>query len=437
MMAQPKAEPDSFHEKFEELYAQLSNDPLKSVRSKAWDHYLELGLPTKRHEAFKYLRLRSLYQNEFVPSIEARIEKESMDPFVYPECRNSLIVFVNGYFHPELSQIQALPKKAVLSSLPESLNTFGTFLSHQWAKSIKEETDSFAALNAALHPKGAFLYIPPKTVMDCPIQILHIVDAGSEKMFLMPRLHIFAGAQCEAQLYSSQGVISGRKYAVNMAVDWTIEEEAHINYVQNSWEISPEAWFFDAARATLKRNSTFHSVNTTSGSATVRYDYRVALAGENSEALLNGVWMLSNNKEAHTHVIVDHQAPHCRSMQLFKGVLNDASHSSFEGKILVRQPAQKTEAFQLNNNLLLSDHAAADSKPNLEIFADDVKASHGATVGQLDAEQLFYMKTRGFDEADAKNLLIQGFCQEVLDKIILKSLSKVLSERAGSYIKRG
>ncbi len=169
---------------------------------------------------------------------------------------------------------------------------------------------------------------------------------------------------------------------------------------------------------------------------TVRTDYHVILAGENAEALLNGVWMLADKREAHIHIFIDHQAPQCRSYQLFKGVLNDFSRSSFEGKIMVRQAAQKTEAFQLNNNLLLNDHAHADSKPNLEIFADDVKASHGATVGQLDIEQLFYMKTRGFPEEEAKNLLIYGFAEQVIQMIPLESLRNSISERVARYIRK-
>lgn len=144
--------------------------------------------------------------------------------------------------------------------------------------------------------------------------------------------------------------------------------------------------------------------------------------------------MLADKREAHTHIFMEHQAPHCRSFQLFKSVLNDFSRSSFEGKIMVRQAAQKTEAFQLNNNLLLSDHAHADSKPNLEIFADDVKASHGATVGQLDIDQLFYMKTRGFSDQAAKNLLIFGFCEQVVEMITLPSLREEISARTRHYL---
>ena len=154
----------------------------------------------------------------------------------------------------------------------------------------------------------------------------------------------------------------------------------------------------------------------TEGAKTVREDYKIALNGENGEADLNGLWVLKEKNECHVNVMIEHVAPHCRSNQLFKGVLDDFARSSFEGKIWVRKEAQKTDAFQLNNNLLLSDHANADSKPNLEIFADDVKASHGSTMGQVDEEQLFYLKTRGFSKEVAEKFLVRAFCQEVLQK---------------------
>jgi Fe-S cluster assembly protein SufD len=147
--------------------------------------------------------------------------------------------------------------------------------------------------------------------------------------------------------------------------------------------------------------------------------------------------MLNEKRESHIHVLIDHQAPNCRSFQLYKGVVNDFSRSSFEGKILVRQAAQKTDAFQLNNNLLLSDRAHADSKPNLEIFADDVKASHGATVGQLDEEQLFYMQTRGFSKAEAQNMLVYSFSKELLDMIPIESVVNSMNARAKKYLNRG
>jgi Fe-S cluster assembly protein SufD len=180
----------------------------------------------------------------------------------------------------------------------------------------------------------------------------------------------------------------------------------------------------------LKRSSRFEAWNVLSGGQLSRFSSRISLNGENGEALLQGIWMLNENHQAHTHVVMDHHAPHCHSLQKFKGVMADISQASFEGKILVRQPAQKTEAYQLNNNLILGDHAIAYSKPNLEIFADDVKASHGATVTQIDEEQLFYLNSRGIGSSDAKKLLVQGFCREIIDQIPFTSLR----EQGGRHV---
>ncbi len=438
MMTQPNTDQDLFQEHLETLYQQIaSGDALQKIRAKAWDHFLELGLPSRKAEVFRYIRLRQLFERRYTLSRVTDVSPEAIEPYIFPECREAVAVFVNGHFRPQLSRLGALPKRVVFTSLIDATKTYGAFINNQWAKSLKDETDPFAALNAALHRDGAFLYLPPKTVVETPIQLLHVIDAQSEPMLLMPRLHVFAGTQSQIALVSNQAVLSGNGYCVNRAVDMSLEDDAHVHYTHVDFEEPDDAWHFEALRAYLKRNSTLKTVQATDGGLTVRHDYRVALTGENAEALLNSVWMLSGKKEAHHHVLMDHQAPHCRSMQLFKGVLNDVSHSSFEGKILVRQPAQKTEAFQLNNNLLLSDRATANSKPNLEIFADDVKASHGATIGQLDAEQLIYMKTRGFSSAEAKNLLVHAFCKEVIDLITLPSLLEDVTQRSARYLTKG
>jgi Fe-S cluster assembly protein SufD len=178
-------------------------------------------------------------------------------------------------------------------------------------------------------------------------------------------------------------------------------------------------------------------VSVTDGAASVRQDFQVALKGENGEAFLNGVWMLKEKREAHVHVIVDHQAPNCHSNQMFKGVLDDNSRSSFEGKILVRSEAQKTDAYQLNNNLLLSNACLAQSKPNLEIFADDVKASHGSTVGQLNKEQLMYMRMRGIPEKEARALLVFGFMEQIIEMITIPSILDKAVAAAIHYLKKG
>lgn len=439
MMAQPGFEQDTFKTLLDGYLSQVNQaDGLQKMRGRAWDHFMELGLPTKKTESYRYIKLRYLLsQNYELPDNHFDVSEEDIRRFVYHDCRHSVVVFVNGHFQPLLSNTQAIPSKVSISNLQEATRPFGAFLNNYWAKSIKEETDAFAALNGALHRNGAFIYVPPKTIVEAPIQILHFVKTDGQMLMLVPRVTLFAGSQSEVTLISSQHVQKGANYFINQMTEAVLEEGAHVHYIQNYCEESPEGWHFDAFRAQLKRDSRLETIGVTEGGMTVRHDYRVTLVGENSEALLNGVWMLADKREAHTNVLIDHQAPNCRSYQLFKGVLNDFSRSSFEGKIMVRQAAQKTEAFQLNNNLLLHDHAHADSKPNLEIFADDVKASHGATVGRLDDEQLFYMKTRGFPEEIAKNLLVYGFCEQVIEKIAIPSLRDTVSDRAKQYLARG
>lgn len=435
MMIEQREGQEAFQSFLWSLYGQIDQiDPLQKIRAKAWDHFLELRLPSRNHETYRYIRLKSFFANTYEPSKATFVPSSVIDAHVLPECQQSVIVFINGELSIESSRLEAIPKRVVVQSIADGMKTYGSFLNSQLVKSLKEEIDPFAAINMTLHRDGLFLYLPPKTNIDVPIQILNIVDTDIKPMFVMPRAQIFVGMQSEVSVVSTQAVLSGEKYAFNMVTEIAIEEDAHVGYTQAACGIQEGIWHFDAVRATLKRDSTFKTVNVTDGSITVRFDYRVALTGSNAEVLLNGVWMLAGKNEAHYHVLVDHQAPHCRSMQLFKGALDDFGRSSFEGKIYVRQVAQKTEAFQLNNNLLLSDRANADSKPNLEIFADDVKASHGSTVGQLDKDQIFYMKTRGFSDAAAKNLLVYGFCQEVIDQVPVSSLHESLRQVAHGYL---
>jgi Fe-S cluster assembly protein SufD len=435
MMAQPGLEQEIFHTLLENLRAQSNGvDGLERLRQKAWQHFLSLGLPSRQNEVYRSIKLRHLFSQPYRFAEEKQLTVDQIKPWIYPECAKSYLIFINGHFAPQLSCLEALPTKIVVSSLQEATHTFGAFLNNHWTKSLKEETDSFAALNAALHRKGAFIYLPPKSRVEAPIQILHVVDHDDQLQVLMPRLQVFVGSQSDVRLISTQKNLAIAGYFVNQVTEMVLDDGAHAHYTQVLCDEHPQSWHFDALRATLKRDSLLKTVCVTEGSMAVRTDYKISLAGENAEALINGVWMLADKREAHSRVFMDHQAPHCRSYQLFKGVLTDFSRSSFEGKIMVRQPAQKTEAFQLNNNLLLNDHTHADSKPNLEIFADDVKASHGSTVGQLDPEQLFYMKTRGFSDEVAKNLLIFGFCEQVIEMIQLPSLLAEISERARHYL---
>lgn len=416
-------EQEPFHSILLAGYNQVTrNDPLHQVRSKSWDQYMTIGLPSHKTEKFRYVKTRHLFSPKFVAADPAPIDASELTPLIYPECVNSYLVFLNGHFQPSLSNITALPKQVTVSTLNQAMNTFGSFLSHQWIQSLKLEQDPFAAINAALHRNGAFIYLPPKCLVEVPIQVLFVVDTEDQDPLFLPRLHFFAGKQSQATIALSTHTLRGTRYNINQVTDFSLEEGAHLHVTQVTHKAIDECCHLDALRANLKRESSLKTVLYTQGNLTSRNDYRISLAGENAEAFLHGISLLDGKREAHTQVWMEHQAPHCRSNQLFKGVLAGTSRSSFEGKILVQQAAQKTEAFQLNSHLLLSDLAQAASKPNLEIFADDVKATHGATVGQLNAEHEHYLRTRGLTAAQARGLLVHGFCKEVIDLVTIDSI---------------
>lgn len=401
-------------------------DPLFRLRQKGWDRFLESGLPTKKSETYQYVKLRKLFDQNLQLG-----KKVSLDPspWVFPESKDSYLVFVNGFFSPEISR---LPENLEVMPLTEGVFTFGTWLNNQWSRTLKEESDSFALLNSALFSDGALLFFQPKAVIKNPIQLLFITT--EEKTLSTPRVEIFLGKQAEVTLISRHITLKGNNFT-NLFVNAHLEDGSNLTYTQVATENTlPGTWIFDATRAHLKRDANFTTHMATQGSETTRFDYQVEIAGENANCHLNGIWMLRHSLEAHIHVLMKHLAPNCTSLQLFKGALADSSRSSFEGKIYVKKEAQKTDSFQLNNNLLLSDHAQANSKPNLEIFADDVKASHGATVGQLDADELFYLKTRGYAELEAKSLLTRAFLREVVSKIEQPSVRELLFRQSDNFL---
>lgn len=408
---------DLFQEGLLKLYNALGNqDPLSKFRSRAWDHFLELGLPTKKTGEFQYLPLRKLYGKQLKLSSGSCPSLNDVHPFILNGLEKSYVVFVNGLFQPLLSSFEGLPKKAVVMPLFEAFRTFGSFLHNQSARSLQEETDPFAALNAAFASQSLFIYLPPNLVPEKPLQILHFVT--EEGLLSSPRIEFFLGALSELKVVSTTHYLNGANGCVNAALHFSLEEGARAHLERKAIQVDPTAWHFEAVRATMKKDSYFYSLMATEGAETVRDDYRISMVGPNGEALLQGCWMLKEKNEAHTHVKIDHQAPHCHSNQLFKGILDGFSRSSFEGKIYIQKPAQKTEAYQLNQNLILNQKAIAYTKPNLEIFADDVKASHGATIGRLDEEELFYLRTRGLSLQQGKELLVRGFSDEVLNKYV-------------------
>ncbi len=414
--------------------ARKSQDLLDSWRQKGWERLNVLGLPDKTHSAFQYVPLRELYTHSFERPQEREVSKEEILSAVYPECRASYVVFVDGSLRTDLSDLSGLPSSIILLPLADAFSTYGNILNFRLQKTLTDEKDPFAALNLALHPKGGFLFIPPQLELKTPIQCVHVSSSESATALLShPRLHVFIGAHSRVKWICSSSGNSAHFF--NHYTDVSIEEGASFHSVQ---VILPQenSWHFETLRATVKKDGQLNALSVTTGAKTVRQDFRVALVAPGASAKLQGIAMLNKSCHSHVHVLMDHQAPHTESSQLFKGILNHLSRSSFEGKIYVHPEAQKTQAYQLNNHLILEEGAMAYAKPNLEIFADDVKASHGATVAQIDPTQLFYLKTRGIDQQLAKQLLISGFCQELLTQIPHLSIAQEMQRMLTSFLRK-
>jgi len=330
------------------------------------------------------------------------------------EAPGSTIVFVDGFYSPELSK---LPAEIICLPLDAALKSYGLFLQNRWTKIFKEETDPLYLSNAADHGRGLFLYAPPNVQSE--LQIIHVAT-GSE--LASPKIQITLGKN--ASLSVVQTVKGGFS---NGVADVFLDAGATLKFYD--MELLPaDAHSNMTLRAGLKRDAKLEVFHATDGAKNVRFSASAELLEENSSFLLRTLGMLSGERQATVCALADHAAPHCTSRQHVKMVLNGRSKSSFDGKIYVRSPAQKTEAYQLNNNLLLSDSAVAGSKPGLEIFADDVKASHGATFSQLSKEELFYLRSRGLPLSVAKSLLMQAFCREIIDALEVEILKAPLLE---------
>lgn len=369
----------------EHFWTDLANpkDPLINYRKKGWDRFEAIGLPRPKQEAFQYLTKKLSF-----PKLAERKPVSEVKPVLG-------MTFVDGFFEESLSQI---PSPLVCLPLDLAIRTYGLFLQSRLTKILDLETDPFAAMNGAFQGRGSFLYVPPK----CKAA-LHWVQKYTDKDMASPRLQIYLGREAELKLTQTSQGVSGFS---NVALDVVLDSGASLKLIDES------EGDFEAIRATQKRDSKLKIVLL---GKRLRTSLKIQLAEENSEAELFGLARLKGDDESHIHATIEHIAPYARSRQHFKSVVKDKSRFSFEGKIYVHPEAQKTEAYQLNNNLILSDEAIANAKPNLEIFADDVKASHGATTGTLNEEELFYLRSRGLKLEEAKEWLIAGFCKEMTD----------------------
>lgn len=363
-------------------------------RQKAWALFRSKGLPTKKWEAFRHVPLKALYETTFSP-----VERGEAPAI---QGRRDSCIFVNGIFRDELSQLD----EVICLPLTRAVHSYGLLLQKSWSHMLGEETNPFHLLNHALFEEGLFLYVAPRVQTNIEWSFL----STKSNQIHTPKIEIYLGE--EAHLTIRSHVSGEEQYWHNESLSISLARGARL-FLEERLSHPHDAWGFHTKRVRLKEGARFQCKTLSRGAKVERHDIEVILAGEGSEVDLKGLSLIAKRSEIHHHLFVKHEKPHTLSNQHYKTVLQDSAHSSFEGKIYVAKMAQKTKAYQLNNNLLLSPKARARSNPNLEIMADDVKATHGATSTQPKADEIFYFMSRGLNKKEAKCHLIKGFCREL------------------------
>ncbi|MEN9344221.1 MAG: FeS assembly protein SufD [Chlamydiota bacterium] len=382
---------DPFLSSFETT-ALSSHATLHSVQEESRKKLKNISL--KELPALRGVSLRHLYADPFRLAVQEDIEHT-----------NGNLVFVNGYFDPSLSSI---PEGVICSFLEDAFGTHSAFLQAHLKRFVKQEEDPFVLLNLVLNVRAAFVYIPKNKKTS--LKIVY-VQSGQTQQVVAPRVHLIVGQHSEVECTVKT---EGEGSHLQLPVIDAICEEGSSCRVFN---LAQGTHLIDALRVQVRKGASFKAVYFTRGGKTCRLSYDIALKEEQASADISGLTLLDKNFSAHAYGQIAHRAPHTHSMQKFKSVLDGVSRFGYSGKIVVDPIAQKTQAYQLNKTLLLSPHAIVTSEPNLEIRADDVKASHGSTISQLSPLEMFYLKTRGIDEIEGKQLLLKGFCDEILSQL--------------------
>ncbi len=401
---------------------------LELVRSSAIDRFEQLGFPTVHDEEWKYTNLASLAKQSFIPATRSETLSGDSARFVYPETATAHLVVVNGFLSEELSVKTGLEDVVAVDLLSAVADARYNKIARSYlARNAGYHDKGLAALNTAFVQSGVFLFIPRNVKVKTPIQITFLTDAEQADSASFPRLLVVAEANSSATIIESFVATGEQQYFTNAIAEIVVKDGARLEHYRMQRE-SREAFHVSLTSAELGRGSSYDTTSINIGARLARHDISVVMDHEGAECWVDGLYLVGANQHSDTHSVIDHKQPHCNSHQLYKGILDDNGRAVFNGKVFVRAGAQKTDALQTNKNLLLSPHARVDTKPQLEIYADDVKCAHGAAVGQLDPEELFYLQARGINPELGRNLLTYGFAEEIIAKIKIDSLRAQLDE---------
>ncbi len=398
---------------------------LQELRDRASLWVNKLTIPTKRDEEWRFTDLSPLLEVNFQSPSKFDLP-ESAAEFTLPEAPIRL-VFVNGVYAPQLSAVADLPEGLVVTNLAQLPTTYRTKVGKYLAQEQGAATEVFTALNTAGLTDAAVVWVARNQQVETPIQLLFITTTGETPTVSQPRCLVVAEVGSKLTLIENYEAVGEGVYFTNAVTEIALEENAQVSHTRVERE-SKGAFHIGKSAIAQARNSRYTCNTISMGSKLSRHNLEVLQTGEQTETTFNGLTIAAGEQLSDTHSVMAYTKPYGISNQLHKCIVTDKAHAVFNGKVFVPQAAQLTNANQLNRNLLLSPKARIDTKPQLEITADNVKCSHGATVSQLEADEVFYLQSRGLNEADARNLLIDAFAAEIIQKLPVVSLRKQLSE---------
>jgi Fe-S cluster assembly protein SufD len=395
---------------------------LEPVRRAAAERFAAVGFPTARDEEWRFTPITPIARTNWhqAPAVAARLPADRLAPFVFGHPEWSTLVFVNGAYSRVLSRVSELPRGVLVGSLAEALRGDGSLLEAHLTRHAPIEGSPFTALNTAGFRDGGLVHVPAGLDLDRPVHFVYLTTADAEGVAIHPRNLIVVERGARAAVIESYvTLVPDGLYWTNPVTEVAAAAGSWLEHTRIQRE-SERAYHVGLTQVNQQRDSHYRSFSMAMGAALARHNLHVRLNDENIETLMYGLYLTRGDQVVDNHTAIFHDQPNCRSWEVYKGVLDGRSRAVFNGKVLVQPAAQKTDAKQTNRNLLLSDLAKVDTKPQLEIFADDVKCTHGATVGRLDDTALFYARSRGIPQDSAERLLTYAFAAEVIEEVALE-----------------
>lgn len=405
---------------------------LKKLRESAIASFEKLGFPTTRNEDWRYTNVGPLvatvFEREERSTNDTReVAADAIETLSFADSANNRLVFINGVCSPELSRLHRLPVGAGVESLANALQRDDDVLHAHLSRYVRYQEHSFVALNTAFIEDGALILIPKGTMVEEPIYLVFVSTGQYGPVVSHPRNLIIAGEASQARIVEIHIGAGSGSYFANAVTEIFGAEGASIDHYLLQRE-GDGGIHIGTLEAQLSRQCNFSANSITLAGLLVRNDVHVILNGEGSECSLNGLYLIDGKQLVDNHTEIEHCMPRAKSQELYKGILSGSARGVFNGKILVHKDAQKSDARQTNKNLVLSENAVINTKPQLEIHADDVKCSHGSTVGQLDRDSLFYLRSRGIDSAEAQSLLCYAFASEVVSRVKIATMREQLDD---------